>query len=250
MPTFTPIITTIPYRPIATPSAKESSKMTLELLRTNNGCDLPCWWGITPNQTSWSDAKQFLKPFSTIYERQPSGGKWDVYDVHSTLPLEFSDVFAVRTVFAAQKGIVKEIESGYFDEKTFHLSPFLLKYGIPNQIFISSYSSDSGMPKNTVPFTIALYYPKKGIMATYATNAKVMGSKIVGCFDKSPSLFLWSPDEHDRSMDYILGWDKRHTPYLEIEPATGLKVDSFYATLSNPGNKACLETSTSLWPSQ
>jgi hypothetical protein len=170
--------------------------------------------------------------------------------VRSPLPIEFSEVYAVRAVFAAQKGIIKEIEVGYFDEKTYHLSPFLLKYGTPSKVLISTYSSDSGLSPNKVPFSLALYYPDKGIMATYGTYASVNGTKISGCFIKSSNLFLWSPAEKGRSIDYILGWDKRQVPYLEIEPATGLKVNDFYTEFSKPGNNFCLETEKNLWPSQ
>jgi len=246
---LTPIATTIPFQPISTPSAKEGAEITLNLLRTNNGCDLPCWWGVIPNQTSWDDAKNFLKPFSTIYERQPPS-EWFVYDVHSPLPIEFSDVSAVRTVYATQQGIVKEIETGYFDEQAYHLSSFLLKYGLPGQVFVSTYSSDYGLPSNKVPLSVDLYYPERGINALYGTYASVEGEKIIGCFSKSPSLFLWSPSEHHRSIDYILGWDKNRIPYEGIKHATGIDVQEFHEVVAKLENEPCLETPTNLWPAQ
>ena len=249
--THVPTSTQINRQPItiSTPSQKESNKITLDLLRTNNGCNLPCWWGIFPNETRWSDAEAFLKSFSTISELQPPS-KWDVYEVHSPLSVEFSDVYAVRTIFAAQKGVVKEIETGYFDEKTYHLSSFLQKYGAPAQILVSTYSSDSGMPKNQVPLSINLYYPEKGINALYGTTATVNGTQIYGCIQDSPSLFLWSPDEHIRSIDYILGWDKHHIQYISIEQATGSSIQEFYEKYVNSVNAPCLQTPTNLWQGQ
>lgn len=249
VPTLTSSSTSIPSRPIPTPIAKENTEITLELLRTNNNCDLPCWWGIIPNQTSWSDAEKFLNSFSTIYERQPPS-EWFVYDVHSPLPIEFSDVYAVRVVFAVQKGLVKEIEIGYFDEEIYHLSTFLLKYGIPDQIFVSTYSSDYGLPPNQVPLSINLHYPEKGINALYGTYAIVYEERISGCISDSPIIFLWSPNEHSRSIDYILGWDKNNTPYLEIEQANGMSIEEFYEKYSVLENETCIETTTSLWPAQ
>ena len=105
-PTFAPV----PRQPINTPVEKDKDKIALELLETNNDCELPCWWGIIPNKTRWTDAEVFLKLFSKISERHSP--KWDVYEVYSPLPVEYSDVYAVRAVFAAQEGIVREIEVG------------------------------------------------------------------------------------------------------------------------------------------
>jgi len=249
-PTLTPTTTLMPGsgHVISTPSQKDSEQITLGLLQTNNGCDLPCWWGITPNQTNWKEAEELLKPFSYITLRESA--TWSMYSVRSPLSEEYSEVDAVRMIFAVQQGVVKEIETGYFNEKTYHLSSFLQKYGVPSRVLVSTYSSDSGMPKNQVPLSIDLYYPEKGINAWYATDATVKGTQIYGCLERSPALFLWSPNEHTQSIDYILGWDKNYIPYMDVYDATGLDVQGFYDKYKNPENEPCLQTPTNLWPGQ
>lgn len=247
-PTLNPTSTKIPSHPISTPSKIEKTEITLELLRTNNGCELPCWWGIIPNQTQWSDAEKFLKLFSDINLSESS--TWSVYFAHSPLSTEFSEVYEVRTVFAVQDGMVKEIEAGYFDEESYHLPNFLSRVGQPTKILMLTFSSDSGMPPGKVPFIIALYYPQKGIMATFGAEGDVKGSLIEACIKKGPSLFLWSPMEYDRSVDYILGWDKDQEKYLEIADATQLSTSDFYEKFSNTETPVCLQTPTNLWPSQ
>lgn len=246
--TFTPTPTTIPAQPIATPSAKEKTEITLELLRTNNGCALPCWWGITPNKTSWKDAEKFLKPFSTIYERQPPS-EWFVYDVRSPISEQYSELGTIETVVAVRDGIVKEIEIEGIDESPYFLSSILLKYGAPSQVLVSTYSSDSGLPPNQVFLSVDIHYAKKGINVLYGSLASVSGGEIKGCL-KNPHLFLWSPQEADRSIDYILGWNKHKTPYLSIEKATDLDIDAFYEKYSNPVVAPCLGTPKNLWPGQ
>lgn len=253
-PTASPTITptsTIPSSPIPTPIAKEENEITLELIQTNNGCDLPCWWGIIPNKTRWKDAERFFKRFSTIYyhEGQPPK-EWEVYEIHSHIAEEYSDVGAVRMVFAAKEGVIKEMEVGYFDEATYNLDSVLSKYGIPSQIFISTYSSDYGMPPNQVPFSLDLYYPDLGINFVYGTTATVNGSQIYGCFyEGSEVIFLWSPQEYTRSIDYILGWDKHNIPYLSIRDAIGIDTKTFYENFKR-GSTHCLQTPTNLWYSQ
>jgi hypothetical protein len=98
--------------------------------------------------------------------------------------------------------------------------------------------------------SINLYYPEKGINALYGTYATVNGEQIYGCLKKSPILFLWSPSEHIRSVDYILGWDENHTQYLSVEQALGMSIQEFYEKHVNSTNPPCLLTPKNLWQSQ
>ena len=45
--------------PVSTLSEQEM----LTLLQTNAGCELPCWWGITPGITPWSEARTRLEGY-------------------------------------------------------------------------------------------------------------------------------------------------------------------------------------------
>ena len=41
-----------------TPAQLEPDEMQAyvrEMLQTNGGCELPCWWGIIPGKTSWKE---------------------------------------------------------------------------------------------------------------------------------------------------------------------------------------------------
>lgn len=245
----TPIIAALTSPPPVTNSvSKDKSEITLELLRTNNDCELPCWWGITPNQTQWKEAEFFLRSFSKITSRQSPD--WFVYYARSPIEKIYSDVSEVRSTFAVQNGVVKEIEITSFNESTYHLSNFLQRVGIPELVLISTYSSDYGTENGTVPMTVALYYPNLGIMATYGSWANLDGTFINGCLDKSPTLFLWSPQEYKREIEYILRWDFDHVPYLPIEDATNLDNRAFYENFSNNDISPCLATPITLWPKQ
>lgn len=249
-PTITPTVTFKPTttQPIPTYPPTKNPALTLELLQTNNGCELPCWWGIIPNQSRWDEAENLLRSFSHIFSSESP--TWTVYFVRSPISKEYSELGEVRSTFATQRGIIKEIEISEFDEKTYHLSSFLQKYGIPAQVLISTYSSDYGLPPNQVSLSVNLYYPEKGINALYGTYATVKDAQISGCLEKSPRLFLWSPSENNRSIDYILGWDKSQTPYMDIQDAINLDVRGFYEKYKNPENAPCLQTPAGLWPGQ
>jgi hypothetical protein len=58
-PSVTPLSTRTPTLP-PTLTAPERIGKFRELLITNLGCRLPCWWGMTPGESLWTDANQFL----------------------------------------------------------------------------------------------------------------------------------------------------------------------------------------------
>lgn len=57
---------TVPPATTATPTQQptltlqEREKIIIDLMSTNAGCSLPCWWGITPSVTEWKVAEKFL----------------------------------------------------------------------------------------------------------------------------------------------------------------------------------------------
>jgi hypothetical protein len=59
-PTFTPTLT---WTPLPTLPSQQTRAKIEELLETNGGCELPCWWGITPNETAWPETLHFLRPY-------------------------------------------------------------------------------------------------------------------------------------------------------------------------------------------
>ena len=62
-PTNTPtLIPTLTWTPLPTLSAEAAHAKIKELLKTNGGCELPCWWGIIPGKTAWPEALHFLTP--------------------------------------------------------------------------------------------------------------------------------------------------------------------------------------------
>jgi hypothetical protein len=235
-------------QPIPTLQLQKPEEISFKLLRLNNGCSLPCWWGITPGQTFWSDAEEFLESFSDISLSESVN--WSVYFVRSPISKDYSSLEEIRAIYATQDGLVKEIQVSEFDERTYHISNFIKKYGIPSRVLVSSYSSDYGLPPNQVPLSLNLYYPEKGINALYGTYATIKGEDIEGCLDKSPNLFLWSPEHTNRSVEYILGWDNTSTPYMDIEEATGLSIKDFFDVYSDSQNNPCIYTKKNLWPSQ
>src|SRR5688572_19473047 len=125
----------------------------LQLLFTNGGCDLPCFWGIVPGETSWDFAKASLGTFNKMNTNQ----LW--YEENSlpayALPLQFIDsknrvidAYLALTVGDQQVqriNIYAEAESGsdlnsYWG---YYSIPWLFsQLGPPTQIFFDIYMND------------------------------------------------------------------------------------------------------------
>jgi hypothetical protein len=107
---------------------------------------------------------------------------------------------------------------------------------------------------NPPPISLYLFYQKQGILAYYYNRegeVKLEGKNISGCFTLSPGLGLWSSE---LSYDFAemanvfssIGLKDKHV--LSLTDTTGMSIDTFYHTYSNPDNLPCIQTPLDIWP--
>ncbi len=239
---------------IPTPPGKGLKEQVLWLYETNNGCQLPCWWGIVPGQTDWQTAKELLSRFDQdIYRNTlPSGEIY--YGVNIPLPLEVFSEDRTELGVLVRDGIVVAIQTSVSigDTPPDHLSQYMLStvlttHGQPAEVWLST--SFAPFEHNELPFDMLLFYPEKGIMALYNDNGIKEGDIVRGCPQQDPArvFTLWSP---------TLGWtfekvkndsSAYNVAYLPLEETTELSISEFYETFKNPDNLTCLETEAELW---
>jgi hypothetical protein len=248
--TPSPTATSIPpiETPLPTLSPVKAYARYQELLKTNDGCRLPCWWGITPGKTSWDNAQKFLQTFTWTEVQGPfNDGSFTGY-VHLPLPQEKG---TLDHTYSIKNGIVNRIEAYNFDWATsLDFVSFLNSYGAPDEVFIRTYQNDLNESR---PYLIDLFYTKLGILMEYSGGRAInVGKKIRNCFDNvdSPFIYLWSPDDKMTSSEAISAFlDTTNLPYpIPLYDATGMSVDSFYKKFRNPDKNNCLETPLALWP--
>jgi hypothetical protein len=228
--------------------------MALELLENNNGCKLPCWWGVTPGQTEWQTAYQFLR----MFDSDPyffSNSEFGFYEVHIPLPIEVFGNSIMGQFYFVQNGIVVRIDAhvaigdiadGYLNQYT--LPEFLTTYGQPTEVWLSTYpgAGEGG----SLPFSVILFYPKQGIVAKYGSNGGEYEDFVRGCPQENPVSYLQvlppgSKKTFEKTMvgtSALSAWR-----YLSLEEATGLDVATFYETFKYQDNTTCLETPAEKW---
>lgn len=247
--------TTIETRiPIPTPLGSLPKEKTLWLIETNNGCLLPCWWGIIPGQTEWVVAKEFLRGFAqNIYSSSPTSER-AFYEVFLFLPVKSFSRDHTQLDIVVQNKIVERMtinlpftDSSTYSLTQYSLAGFLTTYGIPSEIWVSTYPAP--FEHNELPFDTVLFYPNLGVAALYYDNGIKQNDTIQGCPQQELVLVLklWSTNLNITFGQLIMNSSIFGDYYLSLEESTGIGVSSFYETFREPDNTICLETPAELW---
>jgi len=229
----------------------ESQKIVRDLLENNAGCRLPCWWGITPGETTWVGARQILEKVSSFMS-EPRSEETFYVDLHVLLPYPQDSADYMEHSYHVENGVVDYIDVYNFNLAPNYALPNLLKsYGQPDEIWIRTFpKAERGIQH----FLIDVFYGKLGILAEYGTGdpMKEVNGNLQNCLITdmdSPFLDLWSPKTQNLSFQEAKTFiDTVNLP--EPKPlfeATGMDVKTFYETFKNSKTNVCLETPKKLW---
>jgi hypothetical protein len=239
------------YTPLPTLSSDERERRILGLISSNNDCDLPCWWGITPGRTTFAEARNFFRQFNPHpYLQEEAPNKQFVnYLIPVSETISFG--YGIDIKLEIVDGIVQIVSVGSIESATiFSIRNILSDYGQPLEVWIHTYRSYlGGIP----PVDVLLFYPDQGILARYSaelTEINESGDSASICLDHSPSLTLWSPEEQidfEQAQDYArLDYKEYGKPLLPLDQATTLSLDEFYEYRTQ--ERICLTTTLSVWP--
>lgn len=260
-PSPTPTLT---WTPLPTLSAQQSQVKINELLETNGGCELPCWWGITPNETKWTETLYSIKPF--IFDVQEStdvrieNGKELLY----TNGQFYFDIPGEAESGQVTLGAIDDIVIGMtvyppVAERRYKMHQLLALLGPPKQILINAQSSS---PISELPPTVlTLDYSDVGIWASYGYIPIQVGENLVIC----PKSRLGTVSIYDNVGGRLRLFDPARNSNLSIsieeyanmvggftamklEDVTNMNIESFYNTFVDPEPQVCLETPANLWP--
>jgi hypothetical protein len=257
-PTATLLRATLTPMPTATLTIEEKTENLAELMRTNGGCELPCWWGIVQGET------QFEMAWQDLLEKGFQLGD----DNHARIRV--GDV-VISTGFEIEEGVVRSIDvkssklpatsgSSAFEYswQRYTLAEVLNRYRLPPQVLV--YSPFRADPGGGPSYHLLVFYDDLGFEIEYTGSAEQLnGNYYRACPDLADiwdiGLFLYQPGRVDNVMERVLPSDSidyiagPETVYdlISWEHATGTELVSFYETFSAPGDDACFEYTT-YWP--
>jgi hypothetical protein len=213
-------------------SAQDKQRLLTQVFETNGGCQLPCYWGITPGETSWESASEFLSSIGNIYG---PGGKGVVASYGPVFEDIKGDLGNMYPGFWVRDGIVVAITTSSrwvrkdFD---FSLAGLLAQFGVPEEIWVRPVIESSD---DQPYYELALWYPSKGIVVNWEGNSTKNGDNLSICpqniFSRvpyPPRLILWSPSEQVdfnhfgfELLDDDLGWLTQ-----DFKPFSELSIDN------------------------
>lgn len=248
MPTTTPEPT--PTKTLTpTPLSNEQVQAWISsLVENNGGCKLPCWWGITPGQTTWDEAEAFLKPYSSQIDVLGSGDRFIAGVFFFFPPPELTEGLLYLGFDVRANKIDSFAVIGIAGLSAYRLPELLDTYGEPEGVWVNAYSgsaNDYG-PRHV---SIHVYYQAQGIFAQYTSlQGEVDHGTIRNCFESGPALTLLDPKQgygyqdvmEDSSLDFQF-------PFLPVEEALEMDTGTFYQTYRGTNREVCLETPVELW---
>jgi hypothetical protein len=237
---------------LPTLSQDEADAMVMDLLQKNADCQLPCWWGITPGETTWEMATQYLHTFTSEVgdgtripvkidgKDEPITGYTALFKVPNTLTNGGVNFFVIDDLI--YKIAINQIGT----DISYQLHQLMTNYGVPDEVWLQ------GWPYNEehVPHFAVLIIYHEGILARFEGIASFTNINLRICPQQAgPRLVLWNSQNEPKDFTKLLiGNENNVWGALEFKPlqdATNMDIASFYQLMQDPN--ACFETPLSLW---
>jgi hypothetical protein len=213
--TLTPSMTWTPLPPV-------SESIVIELMADNGGCRLPCWWGITPGETTWSLARQSLERFSTVIQNN----QWTFFAYFWNPGTDDSNT----AIFTVENDAILHIQlPAEVGRDSFRLPQLLAAYGPPEMAYVRKVNSGSPDYRR---YYLFLYYPTQRFLAKYTSDGLLSENTV--CTNYGAELDLWAPAEAETAA----GVTRLGMPL--IETVFTYDAAQLYEALKEPSEKSCL----------
>ncbi|MEJ5308298.1 MAG: hypothetical protein WHX52_00880 [Anaerolineae bacterium] len=262
-PTRTPRPTTQPtatLTPVLFPTldVEQMETFIADRLADNGGCELPCWWGITPGETSWETALQhFAAHGIQVFEDGALGLHYQSgrYQGRPT----YTDLMEVNLDQA--DGIIRRIEvrnNGYYPAlqaqfttlwQRYALQPVLVRHGPPTRVFFDMTIGAPCIGSGIFPtYDMWVIYDDQGIAIRYSGLLLYDHDTWAVCpvFGqwRSIAISLWSVKDGIAPPDFAAGvYDPAgdFSVYGFLPELTTMSAQTFYETFRQPVPQACIE---------
>jgi len=243
----TDIVTQTPYfRETTNPTLaiEYAIETVTSLFSENGGCEIPCWWGFTPGETSWIELKKFIDSIASETWRDIVSR--DITRFIYSFPFSEDYPYAGQNYYVQDELLIL-IET-YPPLLEIGLAHLLQDFGEPTQVLIETQSRSREF---SITYRVALYYPEKGILAQLGGEAEEEGENIKICPQERDIgfLMLWSP-EREIELDELLGPEYGFGDsegLMSLSVVSNWDEEIFHENFSNPETDSCIITPKFHW---
>jgi hypothetical protein len=230
--------------PLATLAPQQAAAVLLELLRVPQ-CLAPCFWGITPRQTTFEEAQQIFGHYGLAL--QPTTADDDI--AHYAIEYEFESGLSIVIILGVQTQQVSAVrvlinpainESANMPREWQAYSPETLiqEYGPPSRVEFWGGSSHEPGADLALHYLLSLYFDSVDLIVTYNSAYDFVK------FDPTTELVRVCPlTDQFQVVRIWLGRNPEQPPLqaVPIEEAASLNIQEFSALLSGELGMACFE---------
>lgn len=237
-----------------------------ELLMTNGGCELPCWWGITPGITRIEEVQAFYTGYGKPMTIGPFHDDFSIYRIglfarHDPAPLDY----VVSQSFVVSDSVVSSIHIGatapksisygdgpspgvrYYegepvltksrhlleDWQRYSLASTLGRFGVPSQVLLAY---DHPMCGNV--YHLGVIYDDLGILVEYSGEGQHKDDRMLLCPEmEKPTRFHLVLAAPDSGLEF-----KEHMRYdtVSLETVADMSPDEFYCAYISATSSTCI----------
>lgn len=249
--TSTRVVPTLPWTPIPTLNETDGVNLLMAYYENNGGCALPCWWGITPGETTWAEARSKLSvigpefgPF--LVTRIPSYQ----YSFRVSMALDPLDLGFFEPRIWVEDGMVYGINlnTGWIQKGVKYTLPLVLReFGEPEEIWIRVQTDVQDKPL----YELALFYPHLGLLFNSSGEGEFISSGVKICPQTfkhgiyPAAITLYTPNlqvSFEELQASLFDWTHNDFLLVELSSITdGYDEAAFYETYVVPNTSACFE---------
>lgn len=246
---------TLPNPSMILPAAQEEEYL-VNNLASNADCELPCWWGIKPGETTTQYVQQMFLNLGKSVSRNEDGrglqyrvsllGRHSPYPFDYTVEHRWFDKNGIVDLFGVTGTALNWSPPQHFvqDWNRYALHEALARYGVPSKVLIHYWSFGW-------QYNIALVYEDQGFLIAYSgpiddSSFDYSDKPLSICPTQNRpteiSIWMAQPKSAElKKLGFSYGEISSSYPFmLSLEEVTPLTTQSFYETFLNPDTTTCL----------
>lgn len=234
----TPVTTRTP-----TLTPEQEKAFVIDALTNNGGCELPCWWGIVPGESTLATLVSKFGFYGNSFSQQDGSMLYDgpYFAIRDSAGL---DDYYVNLQFFERNGVLQSIKvssqaltkSKNFsqDWRRYSIDQVLARYGTPSRIQVQF------VPGASPGYALTLVYEPSGFWIRYQGPATYDGAMVRACptFTEMKYIVLELQSPVAKAPVFQpdpAGYDR------SLEEATGMSLKMFHDSFRNANTQTCLE---------
>jgi len=254
VPTETATSTALPppsLTPLPTIPPSQRGERYAELMAMNDGCQLPCWWGLEMGSSTIEEVIQLYAQFEPFITVQDYPGGYAIVTIQFNDP-DIEEGIQTRHMFTILNGILIEAEIQVRKYENFTPISLMAQLGQPSEVWLWTIPEPY---QGILPASFRFYFPEQGVLSAYREPVRNAGENVEVCFnaDGGSILLLWNSNiwNPDGSKDFTERANASSELTLEghqpISEVSNWDEETLYTNLLNPNSTECLETPSNMW---